>query len=90
VIILIKLTSFVFLRPMRAYYTGMADPKDTIYYVRATSPTNEQVAYKCAGMPTAHAKAAELRMTGHRDVVMSVSDPGVGSATEAHAPLLVE
>ena len=76
---------------MHAYYADMTDPTDrTVYYVRATNPTkNEQVAYKCAGMATAHAKAAELRMTGHRDVVMSVSDPSGGSAKEAHVPLLV-
>ena len=69
----------------------MADPTDTtVYYVRATNPTkNKQVAYKCAGMATAHAKAAELRMNGHRDVVMSVSDPSGGSAKEAHIPLLL-
>ena len=59
---------------MGAYYAEMADPTDTtVYYVRATNPTkNEQVAYKCTGMATAHAKAAELRMSGHRDVVMSI------------------
>lgn len=76
---------------MRANYADMADPNDrTVYYVRATNPTrNEQVAYKCAGMATAHAKAAELRMTGHRDVVMSVADPSGGSAQEAHVPLMV-
>ena len=76
---------------MRAYDADMADQNDgTVYYVRATNPTrNEQVAYKCAGMATAHAKAAELRMTGHKDVVMSVSDPSGGSAMEAHVPLLL-
>jgi hypothetical protein len=76
---------------MRAYYADMADPNDSaVYYVRATNTTkNEHVAYKCAGMATAHAKAAELRMTGHRDVVMSISDPSGGSAKEAHVPLLL-
>jgi len=76
---------------MRAYHADMTDPTDRIvYYVRATNPTkNEQVAYKCAGMATAHAKAAELRMSGHRDVVMSVSEPSGGSAKEAHVPLLL-
>jgi len=55
----------------------MADTNDrTVYCVRATNPaSNEQVAYDCEGMAVAHAKAAELRMSGHRDVVMSVSGP---------------
>lgn len=70
----------------------MANPNETdVYYVRATTPAgNEQVAFKCAGMATAHAKGAELRMTGHRDVVMSVSAPGGSAAQEADLPLLVE
>lgn len=74
---------------MRDYHVDMAHPNDPdVYYVRATNTVkNEHVAYRCAGMATAHAKAAELRMTGHRDVVMSVSDPGDGSATEAHGAL---
>ena len=48
-------------------------PETTTYYVRATDPTSgEQVAYECVGFATAHAKAAELRMSGHKDVVMSI------------------
>jgi hypothetical protein len=79
------------LRSMRAYYVDMADPNDpAVYYVRATNTTkNEHVAYKCVGMASAHAKAAELRMTGYRDVVMSVSDSSSGSAQEARAPILL-
>jgi hypothetical protein len=75
---------------MRAYYADMADPTDPIYYVRATNPTNEQVAFKGVGMAVAHAKAAELRMSGHRYVVMSVSDPGGAPVKDAQDPLLVE
>lgn len=58
------------------------------YVVRGTnSQSNEQTAFKCAGMAAAQAKVAELRMSGCRDVVMSVSDPGNGSATEDQASL---
>jgi len=43
--------------------------------VRATDPSNnEQVAYECVGYPTAHAKAAELRMAAYKDVVMSLAE----------------
>src|SRR4029450_13817162 len=43
------------------------------YYVRATDPaSNEQTVYECVGFAMAHAKAAELRMSGYRDVVMSI------------------
>jgi hypothetical protein len=47
--------------------------EEAIYHVRATAPaSNEQVAYECVGYPAAYAKAAELRMSGHKDVVMSI------------------
>ncbi|MFZ5779125.1 MAG: hypothetical protein ACOY4R_02815 [Pseudomonadota bacterium] len=55
------------------------DPETNIYHVRATEPeSHEQKAYECVGFAMAHAKAAELRMSGHTDVVMSLV-----SATEA-------
>ena len=58
----------------RAYIHGMTDVSEAIiYYVRATDPaSNEQTAYECVGFAMAHAKAAELRMSGYRDVVMSI------------------
>ena len=50
-----------------------ADAETIIYNVRATDPaSNQQIAYECIGFAMAHAKAAELRMSGHRDVVMSI------------------
>jgi len=50
-----------------------ADTETIIYHVRATDPgTNKQFTYECVGFAMAHAKAAELRMSGHRDVVMSI------------------
>ena len=46
-----------------------------VFHVRATDPSNnEQVAYECVGYPTAHAKAAELRMAAYKDVVMSLAE----------------
>jgi hypothetical protein len=49
------------------------DPETTHYYVRATDPTNsEQVAFECVGLAVANAKAAELRMGGYRDVILSL------------------
>lgn len=50
------------------------DRETSIYYVRATEPaSHEQKAYECVGFAMAHAKAAELRMSGHTDVVMSIA-----------------
>jgi hypothetical protein len=50
------------------------DRETSIYYVRATEPSShEQKAYECVGFAMAHAKAAELRMSGHTDVVMSIA-----------------
>jgi hypothetical protein len=50
-----------------------AAPETIIYYVRATDPaSNEQVTHECVGFAMAHAKAAELRMSGYRDVVISI------------------
>jgi hypothetical protein len=61
------------------------DPGDTRYYVRATNPaTNEQIAFECVGLAVANAKAAELRMSGHKDVIMSLAeqtDGGTGGAS---------
>ena len=50
-----------------------ADTETTIYYVRAKDPaSNKQVAYECVGFAMAHAKTAELRMSGFSDVFMSI------------------
>ena len=44
------------------------------YHVRGTDPkTSQQVTYECAGFAMAHAKAAELRMAGYKDVVLSIA-----------------
>lgn len=53
----------------------MRDHAETmIFHIRATDPRNsEQVVYECVGFPMAHAKAAELRMSGFKDVVTSVA-----------------
>ena len=49
------------------------DPETTHYYVRGTDPTNnEQIAFECVGLAVANAKAAELRMGGYRDVILSL------------------
>ena len=61
---------------MRGAYNGhMRDHGETIiFHVRATDPRNsEQMVYECVGFPMAHAKAAELRMSGFKDVVTSVA-----------------
>lgn len=48
-------------------------PKVPIYYVRGTATTSaELVAFECEGLAMAHAKAAELRMSGFKDVVTSI------------------
>ncbi len=40
---------------------------------RGTDPaSNEQIAFECVGLAVANAKAAELRMGGYRDVILSV------------------
>lgn len=53
----------------------MQDSIETsIFHIRATDPTNsEEVVYECVGFPMAHAKAAELRMSGYKDVVTSMA-----------------
>jgi hypothetical protein len=35
-------------------------------------PTNEQIAFERVGLAVANAKAAELRMGGYRDVILSL------------------
>ena len=62
----------------------MRDHTDTIlFHVRATDPTSsEQVVHECVGFPMAHAKAAELRMSGYKDVVTSLAR--IGRATVSH------
>ena len=58
------------------------DTETTRYYVRGTDPTNdEQIAFECVGLAVANAKAAELRMGGYRDVILSLV-----KASEAHDP----
>jgi hypothetical protein len=56
---------------------GKAMPVDSetpSYYIRGTDPrSNEQVTYECKGFAMAHAKAAELRMGGFKDVVLSIA-----------------
>jgi hypothetical protein len=56
------------------------DPETTHYYVRGTDPaSNEQIGFECVGLAVANAKAAELRMGGYRDMILSVmkaSEPG--------------
>ena len=74
---------------MHAYNGVMRDHSETIlFHVRATDPaSSEQVVYECAGFPMAHAKAAELRMSGYKDVVTSLAPPGsetAGRETTSH------
>jgi hypothetical protein len=56
----------------------MRDPGETtVFHIRGTDPANsEQVVYECVGFPMAHAKAAELRMSGYKDVVTSMAPAG--------------
>ena len=56
----------------------MRDPGETtVFHIRGTDPANsEQVVYECVGFPMAHAKAAELRMSGYKDVVTSMVPAG--------------
>ena len=54
------------------------DTDTTRYYVRATDPANnEQIAFECVGLAAANAKAAELRMSAYKDVIISVAKPSV-------------
>ncbi len=57
------------------YNGGMTVHGETLlFHVRATDPRNsEQVVYSCVGFAMAHAKAAELRMSGYKDVVTSMA-----------------
>jgi hypothetical protein len=66
-----------------AYNSVMQDHGETIlFHVRATDPANsEQVIYECVGFPMAHAKAAELRMSGYKDVVTSMARGDSGTAS---------
>jgi hypothetical protein len=67
-----------------AYNGGMRDHSETIlFHVRATDPaSSEQVVYECVGFPMAHAKAAELRMSGYKDVVTSLALAGSETASQ--------
>lgn len=52
----------------------------TLFHIRATDPTNsEQVVHECVGFPMAHAKAAEFRMSGYKDVVTSMVEASASS-----------
>ena len=58
------------------YTFGMNETDESQYYVRATEPKgDEQVAFLCSNLAAANGKAAELRMGGYRDVVISVAKP---------------
>ncbi len=61
----------------------MTDHGETIlFHVRATDPaSSEQVVHECVGFPMAHAKAAELRMSGYKDVVTSMARTGGEAAS---------
>lgn len=61
----------------------MTDHGETIlFHVRATDPaSSEQVVHECVGFPMAHAKAAELRMSGYKDVVTSMARTGSETAS---------
>lgn len=61
-------------RPHADTIEGMTvDSETASYYVRGTDPkSGELVTYECAGFAMAHAKAAELRMGGYKDVIMSI------------------
>jgi len=62
------------------------DTETARYYVRGTDPTNdEQIAFECVGLAVANAKAAELRMGGYRDVILSLA-----KASEADDPQRAE
>lgn len=51
------------------------DPGTSHYFVRATHPaTGEHVGFGQLSLAAATAKAAELRMSGYRHVVMSISE----------------
>jgi hypothetical protein len=50
----------------------MAANSDTRYYVRATDPeNNETIVFECVGLAAANAKAAKLRMSRYRNVIIS-------------------
>jgi len=52
------------------------DTNPTQYYVRATdSSRDEQVVFVCPDLAMANAKAAELRMSRYRDVIISLDKP---------------
>ena len=55
----------------------------TLFHVRGTDPRNsEQLVYECVGFPMAHAKAAELRMSGYKDVITSMATRSVETASQ--------
>jgi hypothetical protein len=68
----------------RAYNGAMRDHGETtVFHIRGTDPANsEQVVYECVGFPMAHAKAAELRMSGYKDVVTSMAPASNQAASQ--------
>ena len=58
----------------------MADRSEAIpFVVRATDPaSNQQIGFECVGFAMAHAKTAQLRMSGYKDVVMSMVNANDG------------
>jgi hypothetical protein len=54
----------------------MNETDERQYYVRATDPEGDgQVAFLCSSLTAANAKAAELRMGGYKDAVISIAKP---------------
>jgi hypothetical protein len=81
----LSLTRFV-LEGMRLQWRSMRDQGETtVFHIRGTDPANsEQVVYACVGFPMAHAKAAELRMSGYKDVVTSMAPAGNQATSHTH------
>jgi hypothetical protein len=79
----LSLMNFV-LAGMGLQWRPMRDPGETaVFHIRGTDPANsEQVVYECVGFPRAHAKAAELRMSGYKDVVTSMAPASNQAASQ--------
>jgi hypothetical protein len=57
----------------------MANDLNTAYHVSAIDPErDERVVFECASLALANGKAAELRMNGYRQVVVSALKPSKG------------
>jgi hypothetical protein len=58
------------------YKPGMTEANPTQYYVKATDPSRDElVVFACPNLAAANAKAAELRMSRYRDVIVSLDKP---------------